>query len=69
VSDCGHGIPEEVLPRLFEPFFTTKTEGLGMGLSIARTITEMHGGRIQAANRSDGGATVRITLPCEEEAG
>jgi signal transduction histidine kinase len=66
VSDSGPGIPEEVLGRLFEPFYTTKKEGLGMGLSIARTIVEMHGGRIEAVNREEGGATLRFLLPTAE---
>jgi PAS domain S-box-containing protein len=66
VSDSGQGIPEADLSRIFEPFYTTKDDGLGMGLSIARTIVEMHGGCIAAENRAEGGAIVRITLPGEE---
>jgi signal transduction histidine kinase len=63
VSDTGHGIPEEQLPTIFEPFVTTKEHGLGVGLSIARSIVEAHGGRIEAANNRDGGATFRFSLP------
>ena len=63
VSDRGPGIPEDKLKGVFEPFFTTKAEGMGMGLSIARTIIEAHHGLIWAKNRDHGGATFRIKLP------
>jgi signal transduction histidine kinase len=63
VSDRGHGIPEEELKEIFEPFFTSKAEGMGMGLSIARTIIEVHQGQILAKNRDHGGASFRIRLP------
>ena len=63
VSDRGPGIPEDKLKEVFEPFFTTKAEGMGMGLSIARTIVEAHNGLIWAKNRDHGGATFRIRLP------
>jgi signal transduction histidine kinase len=63
VSDRGHGIPEGKLEAVFEPFFTSKAEGMGMGLSIARTIIEAHHGLIWAENRDHGGATFRIRLP------
>ena len=62
VSDCGPGIPEDKLKEIFEPFFTSKAEGMGMGLSIARTIMEAHNGRIWAENQP-GGAMFRIKLP------
>jgi len=62
VSDCGPGIPEDKIKQVFEPFFTSKAEGMGMGLSIARTIMEAHNGRIWAENEP-GGATFRIKLP------
>ena len=63
VSDRGSGIPDEKLNAVFEPFFTSKAEGMGMGLSIARTIVEAHHGLISAKNRDHGGATFRIRLP------
>jgi C4-dicarboxylate-specific signal transduction histidine kinase len=63
VSDRGHGIQEGKLKEVFEPFFTSKAEGMGMGLSIARTIIEAHNGQISARNRDHGGASFRIRLP------
>jgi signal transduction histidine kinase len=63
VSDRGPGIPEHRLKEVFEPFFTTKVEGMGMGLSIARTIVEAHHGLIFAQNQDSGGASFRIRLP------
>ena len=63
VSDLGPGIPEDKLKEVFEPFYTSKAEGMGMGLSIARTIIEAHHGLISARNRVHGGASFRIRLP------
>jgi signal transduction histidine kinase len=63
VSDRGPGIPEDKLKEVFEPFFTSKAEGMGMGLSIARTIIEAHHGQISAKNRDHGGASFRIRIP------
>jgi PAS domain S-box-containing protein len=63
VRDYGVGIPEEARERLFDQFFTTKKEGLGMGLSIVRSIVESHGGTIAAENADGGGARFRFTLP------
>ena len=63
VSDRGSGIPDEKLNAVFEPFFTSKAEGMGMGLSIARTIIEAHNGVISAKNRDHGDAPFRIRLP------
>ena len=66
VSDTGPGISEEVRERLFTPFTTTKKEGMGVGLSICRTIVEAHGGSIWAERNTDGGATFGFTLPSAE---
>jgi two-component system sensor kinase FixL len=66
VSDTGTGIDEEVRGRLFEPFMTTKKEGMGVGLSICRTIIEAHGGVIWAETNPAGGATFAFTLPSAE---
>jgi PAS domain S-box-containing protein len=68
VIDSGHGIEPDRLPRLFEPFYTSKPNGMGMGLSIARTIIEAHRGRIWAENNASGGAVFRITLPASDKA-
>jgi C4-dicarboxylate-specific signal transduction histidine kinase len=62
VSDVGPGIPVEKLKEVFEPFFTTKPQGMGMGLSIARTIVEAHGGRLSAENLAGRGAAFRMRL-------
>jgi light-regulated signal transduction histidine kinase (bacteriophytochrome) len=59
---CRPGIPEDKLKKVFEPFYTSKSGGMGMGLSIARTIIEAHHGLIWAKNRDHGGATFRIRL-------
>jgi two-component system sensor kinase FixL len=63
VSDTGTGIEADRLARIFEPFFTTKTSGMGMGLSISRTIVEAHGGRLWPASRAEGGTVFSFTLP------
>lgn len=63
VSDNGPGIPRDTIKMVFEPFFTTKSQGMGMGLSIARTIIEAHDGRIWAENRTGSGAVFRVRLP------
>ncbi|MGZ9243441.1 MAG: sensor histidine kinase, partial [Candidatus Binatia bacterium] len=67
VADCGPGIPVDKLPKLFEQFFTTKKNGMGMGLSIARTIVEAHHGHIWAENNSGTGATFYFTMPVAQE--
>jgi signal transduction histidine kinase len=63
VMDCGVGFSTETAAQLFNAFFTTKSSGLGMGLSICRSIIELHGGRIFAAPNVPHGATVQFTLP------
>ena len=63
VRDTGVGIPAGGDGKLFEPFVTTKTNGMGIGLTIARTIVEAHRGRIEAHNNPEGGATFTVTLP------
>jgi signal transduction histidine kinase len=67
VRDYGVGISEEVQGRLFEQFFTTKAKGLGMGLSIVRSIVESHGGTIVAENADGGGARFQFTLPASDK--
>jgi signal transduction histidine kinase len=68
ISDTGVGLPPVPVNQIFNAFFTTKLHGLGMGLSISRTIIENHGGRLWAANNSSRGANFNLTLPVEEEA-
>jgi two-component system, LuxR family, sensor kinase FixL len=66
VSDAGTGISPDRLDSLFEPFRSSKREGLGLGLSISRSIVEAHKGRIWAENNPDRGATFYFTLPVHE---
>ncbi|MDM0081137.1 ATP-binding protein [Variovorax sp. J31P179] len=63
VTDTGPGVPQDQLPRLFESFFTTKVEGMGLGLSISRSIVEAHDGTLSARNLDAGGAEFRILFP------
>lgn len=66
IKDTGPGIPTELASRVFQSFFSTKKHGVGIGLSIARSIVEAHGGRIWCENNASGGATFHITLPRSE---
>jgi signal transduction histidine kinase len=63
VRDSGKGISPEQLGRLFDPFYTTKSDGMGMGLSICRSIIESHGGSIWAAANHPQGAAFHFTIP------
>ena len=63
VADTGPGIPPEIAADLFKPFNTTKRSGMGVGLSVCRTIVEAHGGRIRAEPNPGGGTIFRIQLP------
>lgn len=63
VADTGSGIADGVKQKLFQTFFTTKDTGMGVGLSISRSIIEAHGGRMWAETNASGGATFRFTLP------
>ena len=66
IADSGPGIPSDQLGHIFDPFFTTKDNGMGIGLSIARTIVEAHGGRIWVEARDGGGAVFCVSLPLAE---
>jgi PAS domain S-box-containing protein len=67
VRDCGVGIEPEHMDRLFNAFFTTKSAGMGMGLSICRTIIDAHGGKLGVSRNADTGATFHFTLPAYRE--
>ncbi len=62
VADTGHGIKPEIMPKLFEPFTTSKDNGMGVGLSICKTIVEAHGGRMWVEDNPNGGTIFRFTL-------
>jgi PAS domain S-box-containing protein len=68
VEDSGTGIDAEAVTRIFDPFFTTKSHGMGMGLSICRSIIEAHEGRLSAHSAPDGGAVFQIDLPAGQAA-
>jgi len=63
VADTGRGLAPDVAARLFEPFVSTKRDGMGIGLSICRSIIEAHGGKLTSELRCDGGTIFRFTLP------
>jgi signal transduction histidine kinase len=65
VRDTGPGLSPESLSRLFEPFYTTKPDGMGMGLSICRSIIEAHGGRLWATGCEPRGALFQFTIPAD----
>ena len=67
VKDNGSGIPEQNIPKLFTHFFTSKPDGLGMGLSISRSIIEAHGGRLDVKDNSNRGATFCFTIPIDKK--
>ena len=67
VRDSGPGIDSEQLDRVFEPFYTTKASGVGMGLSICRSIIGAHGGRLWVDANQGGGAVFQFTLPAAQE--
>ena len=69
IRDTGIGLDAQQLEHLFEPFFTTKTEGLGVGLSISRSIVEAHGGRLEARTNTRFGAVFSVLLPVNEPKG
>ncbi|HTW70392.1 MAG TPA: PAS domain S-box protein [Acetobacteraceae bacterium] len=68
VADTGSGIPPSIEAQLFQPFVTTKSEGMGIGLSVCRSIVEAHGGRLWCEPNPGGGTVFRFTLPIEAEA-
>ena len=69
IADNGTGIAPEHLSKIFDPYFTTKEtgKGNGLGLTVAKTIIDLHGGRINVTNRSEGGAIATIALPSQRE--
>ena len=69
IQDTGPGIPPEVRDKLFAPFYTTKPDGMGMGLSICRSILTAHGGSINATSEPGAGTTFEFTIPFNKEVG
>ena len=68
VTDTGTGIQQELLTKIFDPFFTTKDEGMGLGLSLCRTVVEQHGGTLRFAPQQPHGTVFFFTLPAAETA-
>jgi two-component system sensor kinase FixL len=68
VADSGPGVPDELVPDLFQPFVTSKARGMGLGLTISRSIIEAHGGRLWYEPRRGGGSVFRMTLPAASDA-
>jgi nitrogen fixation/metabolism regulation signal transduction histidine kinase len=66
VEDNGPGFQRELIGQVFDPYVTTKPRGTGLGLAIVRKIVEEHGGHVEADNRAEGGARVRVELPLNE---
>jgi signal transduction histidine kinase len=67
ISDTGCGIPEEVLNRVFEPLFSTKSFGIGLGLSIVKSIMEQHDGDVEINSQAGEGTTVTLWLPISND--
>jgi len=67
VKDTGMGVPEDIQSRIFDPFFTTKAQGLGLGLSICRSIVSSHSGRLEVISETGRGATFVVNLPTAQE--
>jgi len=67
IQDSGHGVPPEVLENIFDSFFTTRTDGLGLGLSICRSLVEVHGGKLWVTAGAGTGATFHFTMPVTTE--
>lgn len=67
VQDTGDGVPEEHRDKIFEPLFTTKARGIGLGLSVSRSLAQANSGDLSVANHSGGGAVFRLDLPVSEQ--
>jgi len=68
VQDAGVGVEPQSLDRVFEAFYTTKSDGMGIGLSVSRSIIESHHGRLWAEPNDGPGATFSFSIPCDPEA-